>query len=251
MNPWFTDFGRPPTGSPTLLCLAGAGAFASEFHLWPQALSGVADVTAVVLPGRERRIRDTGITTMPELIDELAAAVRPRLLDRMALFGHSSGALVMFELTRRLRQECGWSPIHLFLSAQPGPLVREHIPSSSSSDEELTDYIRTFGGAPEDVLANAPFMRAYFPGMRADLALYENYRYTPEAALDCPITTYIGTADHTTTAEHIHAWRAETAGPYAAVEFRGDHLFLRTHLDELVADIAARLNTVGSVGRAR
>ncbi|WP_063061504.1 thioesterase II family protein [Nocardia sienata] len=252
-SPWFTDFGRPATGAPRLLCLAGAGAFASEFHAWPAAFAGIADITAIVLPGRERRIRETGITDMDGLVREIAAELN-EVIDSeqpFSLFGHSLGALVMFELARHLRSVAGHRPSRLFVSAQSAPGVRETHPPAASTDAELVDYIRSFGGAPEDVLANAAFMAAYFPGMRADLALYENYRYLPEPLVDQPITTYRGGSDHTIDPADMRGWAAVTGGPCTAVEIDGGgHLFLRTHLDELVADIGARLSEVSPAGHA-
>lgn len=252
-SPWFTDFGRPATGAPRLLCLAGAGAFASEFHAWPAAFAGIADITAIVLPGRERRIREPGIADMDGLVRQIATElIRVADPDQpLALFGHSLGALVMFELARHLRSVAGPRPSRLFLSAQSAPGIREPHPPATSTDAELVDYIRSFGGAPEDVLANTAFMAAYFPGMRADLTLYENYRYLPEPLVEQPITTYRGGSDHTIDPADMRAWAAATSGPCTAVEIAGGgHLFLRTHVHELAADIGARLLEVSPAGHA-
>jgi surfactin synthase thioesterase subunit len=240
-GPWLTTFGRPATGAPRLVCLAGAGAFPSEFHAWPGAFGATADVAAVVLPGRERRIREPGITDMAALVDALAGALRPWTGAPLALFGHSFGALVMFELARRLSRTAQDTPVHLFVSAQPGPGTRERFPASTSSDEELADYIRSFGGAPEEILGNAAFMRAYYPGMRADLALCENYRYRPAEPLRCPLTAYYGTEDTGATRDAVGAWAAETGSRFDLVPVVGGHLFLRDSLGALVEDMTARL----------
>jgi surfactin synthase thioesterase subunit len=60
---WLTTFNRPVTRAPKLLGLASAGAFASELLGWPAEFAGTADVAAVVLPGRERCIREPGSPT--------------------------------------------------------------------------------------------------------------------------------------------------------------------------------------------
>jgi medium-chain acyl-[acyl-carrier-protein] hydrolase len=235
---WFTSFGGSATGNVSLLCLAGAGAYASEFRSWPQAMGGLVDVRAILLPGRERRIREPSIATMPELVDALAEAMRPWTNEPVALFGHSSGALVMFELARRLSRTDSAEVSHLFVSGQPGPKIRPPCPPASSSDDELIEYIRSLGGAPDDVLANRAFMRAYFPGMRADLAVYEGYLVDQDRSLlDCPITAFAGARDTETTPADIDTWRRETTGPFRLAVLPGDHFFLRTLLPVLADEI--------------
>jgi surfactin synthase thioesterase subunit len=238
---WFTAFGHPRTRAPRLLCMAGGGAFASEFQHWPAVLNGAADVLAVVLPGRERRICEPGIGSMPELVDALVDEVDPWLDEQLSLFGHSLGALVMFELACRLRDR--FSPVHLFVSAQRGPtlLPPPYLPSSST-DEDILNHIRALDGAPEDVRNNRAFMRSFLPGMRADIAIRESYRHDAPTPLTCPITSYVGDHDSLAgTPEEAKAWQLETTGPFDTVMVPGRHLFLRTHLSILTNDIASKL----------
>jgi len=201
---WFTTFGRGRTDATRLLCMAGGGAFASEFQHWPAMLAGSADVVAVVLPGRERRIREQGICSMPELVDALAREIEPWLSEPMALFGHSLGALVLFELAVSLRDR--FSPLHLFVSAQRGPTVLPppYLPSSS---------------------------------------IRESYCHDVDAPpLTCPVTAFVGDHDSLAgTPAEARAWERETTGPFRMVMVPGRHLFLRTHLSVLTDEIAATL----------
>jgi len=239
---WFTTFGRGRTDATRLLCMAGGGAFASEFQHWPAMLAGSADVVAVVLPGRERRIREQGICSMPELVDALAREIEPWLSEPMALFGHSLGALVLFELAVSLRDR--FSPLHLFVSAQRGPTVLPppYLPSSST-DEDILNHIRALDGAPEEALANQAFMRSFMPGMRADIAIRESYCHDVDAPpLTCPVTAFVGDHDSLAgTPAEARAWERETTGPFRMVMVPGRHLFLRTHLSVLTDEIAATL----------
>jgi surfactin synthase thioesterase subunit len=120
--------------------------------------------------------------------------------------------------------------------------MRQSHPPSSSSDGELVEYIRAMGGAPNDVLANQAFMRAYYPGMRADLAVYESYRYRADAPLlGCAVTAYAGAGDTKATIAQIDRWRDHSTGPFRLSVLPGDHLFLRSCLPALVGDIARSL----------
>jgi surfactin synthase thioesterase subunit len=239
---WFTTFGQQRSGAIRLLCMAGGGAFASEFQSWPQALEGSADVVSVVLPGRERRIREPGIRSMSVLIDALAQEVEPWLGEPMAMFGHSLGALVLFELASRLRGR--FSPAHLFVSAQRGPTVLPppYLPSSST-DEDILNHVRALNGAPEEALANKAFMRSFLPGMRDDIGIRESYCHDVDAEpLTCPVTAFFGGHDSLAgTAAEARAWELETTGPFELIMVPGRHLFLRTHLEVLTSAITARL----------
>jgi medium-chain acyl-[acyl-carrier-protein] hydrolase len=239
---WFTTFGRPRTGATRLLCMAGGGAFASEFQEWPEALGGSADVVAVVLPGRERRIREPAIHSMTELVDALATEIEPWLDEPLAMFGHSLGALVLFELASTLRDR--FSPVHLFVSSERAPTVPPpwYLPSSCS-DEDILNHVRELNGAPEDVLVNRAFMRSFLPGMRADIGVRESYCPDPAApVLTCPITAFAGDHDSLAgTLEEARAWERETSGPFEMVVVPGRHLFLRTHLSIITDHTAARL----------
>src|SRR5262245_14446672 len=88
-----------------LLCLAHAGGGPSAFRAWRPAIPDSLDITSVPLPGRE------GLYTEPQPHD-LATLVQD-ILERgaswfegpYALFGHSMGALLAFELARAVRRE--------------------------------------------------------------------------------------------------------------------------------------------------
>jgi medium-chain acyl-[acyl-carrier-protein] hydrolase len=248
MTSWFTTFGYPRTAAPRLLCIHGAGSFASEFQSWPDALGDVADVVAVELPGRAVRMREPCLTTMANIVTALSAELEPWLTEPFALYGHCFGALVTFELAHSLLRDFQVEPMHLFVSGQPAPALFEPYVAADSSDEQIFGYIRSLGGAPEAVLASKAFMRSYLPGMRADLAIWAGYRPQRTAEpLHCPITAYIGAEDGWTSTEQAKGWETETTGPFALTVFPGGHLYMRTALPMLAADLAARLRSSNEV----
>jgi len=79
------------------------------------------------------------------------------------------------------------------------------------------------------------------PALRADFAVYEEYVYTPDAPLDCPISAYGGRSDPEVTEEALGAWRDQTHGPFALQFFEGDHFFLHSARRRLLEVIRAAL----------
>ena len=61
-------------------------------------------------PGREDRAVEPCITNIPDLADQIHAALRPSLPGTFAFFGHSMGAILAFELARRIAREEGRGP---------------------------------------------------------------------------------------------------------------------------------------------
>lgn len=97
---WFTNWrnAADQVGQITLVCLPHAGAGASVYARWAALLPPWIDLVGITLPGRESRISEPPLTSMDEVISRLGPAVSARVQEPFALFGHSLGALIGYEL---------------------------------------------------------------------------------------------------------------------------------------------------------
>ena len=76
-----------------------------------------------------------------------------------AFFGHSMGALISFELARRLRRRGIPGPIHMIVCGHRAPHLRDpHRAIHQLSDAEFRAKLREFGGTPEAVLQDDELM---------------------------------------------------------------------------------------------
>src|SRR5688572_1367130 len=75
----------------TLFCFPYAGAGATVFHGWRNALPANVELRAIRLPGREGRLREAPYTEMTALVATLVDVLRPRLGGAYGFFGHSMG----------------------------------------------------------------------------------------------------------------------------------------------------------------
>ena len=103
-----------------LYCFPHSGAGAVVFAKWPDGLPSDVDVCVPCLPGRDARIDEPPCAEMPLLVSNLAQEMLPQLSTAYALYGHSMGAFIAFELALELSKH-GHPPAHLFVSAQRGP----------------------------------------------------------------------------------------------------------------------------------
>ncbi|MBB4637945.1 thioesterase II family protein [Longimicrobium terrae] len=237
---------RPnPRARLRLFCLAHAGGGASAFRGWADALPAEVEVCPVQLPGRENRIGEPAITRMEPLIDALLPAVAPYLDLPFALFGHSNGALIAFELARRLRAEGRPGPVHLFASGRRAPdRSSGREPTSHLPDAEFLADLHRLGGLPDALLQHQELISLLLPTLRADVALNECYVFGEQEPLDCPITAYIGLADSKATNDQVQAWGRHTRAPFVIRGFPGGHFFLQEGRADFLRVLAADLLTV-------
>ncbi|HEX8108397.1 MAG TPA: alpha/beta fold hydrolase [Kofleriaceae bacterium] len=245
VNPWIVRPRPNPRARLRLFCFPYAGGGASTYRGWPAHLPADIEVAAVQLPGREERLREPAFTSASELCTQLVAVLAPYLDRPFALFGHSMGGLVAFELTRRFRTSEGLSPVHLFVSAHCGPRKAYCLPPvTGMPDRELLQLIRRLGGTRDEVLQDGDVMRLMLPLLRADLTICETYKYVAAEPLDCPISAFGGIFDEVVRRADVLAWAAETRGGFQARMLPGGHFFLddaKPRLLQAIADdLAAR-----------
>jgi medium-chain acyl-[acyl-carrier-protein] hydrolase len=216
------------------------------FKSWSSGLPEEVEVWPIQLPGRERRMGEAPIADLPTLVTAIAEGCIPYLDRDFALFGHSFGTLLSFEVARTLRRispELDRRFIHFFASGFPAPQHDQAVePLSTLSDVALTDYLRKLGGTPEEVLQSAGMMRALLPVFRIDCHIRESYRYQPGAPFSCPVTAIGGTDDFHAASSDLEGWQQQTTGSFACRTVPGDHFFLRKSEAEILRFIAERLS---------
>ena len=221
---WFPF--RLPEGGERLYCLPHAGGSASMFLPWSRGLDGVA-VRPVEPPGRGTRLGQTPYTRLTDLVRDLARTFVAEQRDgRYAVYGHSLGALVAFELVRELRRLGAPPPVHLFVSgclAPDDPAQDEDPPIGSLSDAQVGDMLRRIGGTPEKLLRDASAMRLVLPPFRADFALKQSYAFRPGPPLDVPLTAIAATADLRVGAAAMRGWEHHTTRRFDLRTVTGGH----------------------------
>lgn len=227
-----------------LLCLPYAGGNARMFRHWDAAMPEGVESCPVELPGRGTRRGECCVPSIPVLVEMMATEMEPLLDLPFAIFGYSMGGLVGFELARALRRLYGREPAALLVAAQNAPSVPLERPTARrSTDEELSAALYRSGGMSEGALANARFMRAFLPVLRADYTLVDTYAYdaASEEPLRCPIHFYTGAEDALVSERGQEEWRRETSGDFAVHGFPGGHYFLRTAEDRFLASVSGLL----------
>lgn len=224
-----------------LFCLPYSGASAAVYGRWRPALGGGVDVRPVEIPGRGRRFAEAFAEDIGDLAGRLAREIWGELGTEHALFGHSLGALLAFEMAHALRELGAPPPAALLVSGTEAPERRDDRRFAGlTSDADLIGRLRDLAGTPDEVLENEELMRLTLPVLRADFAMCGRYRHRPRRPLDCPIVVLAGRQDEPTV-EQLDAWRQEGTGPFSLTLFDGGHFFLRDREPEVLRLIRAAL----------
>lgn len=219
-----------------LVCVPYAGGSAAVYHQWAHSLPSAIEPWALRLPGHDSRMDEPLCTDLISVAREAAAALAGLLPGPYALFGHSLGALLAFEIAHSLRDVWGIDPVLLAVSARDAPqLSRQGGTMHRLPDEEYLETLdRRFGAIPP-VIREDPQMRAlYLPILRADTTMLETYRHQEGRLLDCPILAFGGADDPETSADALSAWSKQTTAGCSTTLFPGGHFFLQPERDRLL-----------------
>ncbi len=243
-SPWLIvhDAEGMPEVRLRLFCFHYAGATAAIFRSWRKALPDWVQLIAVQLPGRDYRMSEPLLSDAEPVVAELAQAV-PALLDRpFVFFGHSMGALIAFDLARILRER-GLRQPHLFVaSGRNAPQFRwRDAGVEALPDDVFIATVRDYNGTPE-ALIDEPAMRdLWMPRLRADLTISATYRYEEQPPLGCPFLVLHGTDDGLVSDAGLRGWLTETSGPVRYVRYPGNHFFLHSDEQLVLADLSREL----------
>lgn len=231
----------------TLFCLPYAGGSAAIYREWARRVPAWLKLVPLHMPGRGTRHGMRAMHQWPELLDLLIDDMQPHLQRPFAIFGHSMGALIGFELAHALRARLGRSPVWLGVSACKAPSRRaRELHWLTCPDAEFLDEVRSLKGMPDELLANREFMELVLPFLRADFHLCGSYDYRQRPPLQCPVLAIGGTQDEALVgdARNLLAWQAESSGPFRLESLDAGHFFINTHRDALIELVVGSLARV-------
>ncbi|WP_328345718.1 thioesterase II family protein [Micromonospora sp. NBC_00421] len=237
----------PHAGTAALICIPSAGNGHFQFDRWPDAVGPwcVVRTPAAGGPGGGAQGTDSTATgppappTLPERAAELVAGLVRRGVERFAVFGHESAALLGYQVAVELDRRGAPAPLRLFVSGCPAP-HRLHRSAGEAqtepTDDELTarvlaTTVATGGNPMPSVVATG--VRA----LRADLATLRAYRIPRPTPLRCPLTA-IRWLDQGIAPEALASWSAY--GDTEVVQLPGSRLSYATEPADLLRVIADR-----------
>lgn len=245
---WVRRFHPAPASAIRLVALPHAGGSASYLFPVSKALAPAVDVLAIQYPGRQDRQQEPVLDSVTDLADGVFNALRPWLDRPVALFGHSMGAVLAYEVGLRLQLRTGRPPLRLFASGRRAPSrVRAERYVHTQDDAGVLRELARLSGSDPRLLSDPELLPLILPAVRGDYKAVETYRADPDQRLDAPITVLTGDADPLTTLDEAHDWCRHTTGGCDVRVFPGGHFFLNDHAGDVTRLIRAELEPFGDV----
>lgn len=241
---WLRRYHRSRPGAATLVCFAHAGGSASYFFPVSAQLSPALDVVAVQYPGRQDRRAEPHLDSIAAIADAVLPALRPLAGGPLALFGHSMGAVVAYEVALRL-ERAGAPPLtRLLVSGRRAPSRVRVGTVHERDDDGVVVELESLSGTQAGLLSDPETREMILPAVRADYRAIETYRCAPGSVLSCPIVALIGDSDPQVTVDEARDWVRHTAGPFDLRLFPGGHFYLQEHAAGVIQVIRDELATV-------
>src|SRR6266540_6898354 len=238
-----------PAARLRLFCLPWSGASASVFRSWAAAMPDDIELISIQLPGRGNRRAEPASVRLAPIAGQVARAIHAELRASpgpFALFGHSLGALLAYEVSRRLAG-LDHRPELVVLSGGRVPGRPPGTALHRLGDADLVGAVERMGGTPASRLHDPEFMAYFLPLVRTDLTAYETYRSAFPASLREPVSVWAGSEDWYAPVDEVARWRHHCGPAFRKRVFSGGHYFI-ADLDRVV-EIRAHARGLG--GRVR
>lgn len=240
---WIRRFHPNPDAGIRLICLPHAGGSAPFYFPVSRALAPEIEVLAVQYPGRMDRRKEPLIGSIDTLAEVLFEVLEPVLDDKpYALFGHSMGATVAFELARRF-EAIGKRPRHLFASGRRAPSRQLQETVHQRDDAGLIADLKKLSGTDAKIFGNEELLASILPAIRGDYKAAETYEFRAgPALLRTPITALIGDQDPKVDRASAEAWGVHTTGDFELLVYPGGHFYLAEQAPAVLQVISERLS---------
>lgn len=226
-------------GKIKLFCFPYAGNSAMVYWPWKKYLHPSIELSPKELAGRGKRIKDPFNNSMDEAVTDIYNSIQNELHCNYAIFGHSLGCILAYEIVYRIVELNKKPPLHVFLSGRNPPHKQDvNRRVHTMSEKEIIYKLMTIGGTPVNFFTDKNLLACYLPIIRSDYTLIETYTHKKERnPLDVDISIFYGNNDQQTTESSLHEWKNYTTKECRFYEFPGNHFFIHSSVVKVTQTI--------------
>jgi len=243
---WFRCYRPRRPHDVRLFCFPHAGGSASSYRPLAALMPEAVEVHSAQYPGREDRLTAPLISDMDEIAAQLADAVGELGEGPFALFGHSLGAAIAYEVTLLLERR-GMRPVHLIVSGREPPQHAKLGCVHLQGEDGLRAELMRVSDSNRHLIDDPELWNLVRPIIENDYRLVETYRPRLDRVVQCNMTAFVGDADSDVTPEEAADWKSVAGGKFDLRVFPGDHFYLAAHRQAVVEAVAALLRRRSSL----
>ncbi|GAA2944045.1 MULTISPECIES: thioesterase domain-containing protein [Streptomycetaceae] len=184
----------------TVVVFPQAGAGCLRLRSTASALPSGLNLLGVQMPGREDRLNDSPANSLSEVVARIGAELRDPALHRpLVLLGVSLGALIAYEVARKLEPE-GAGPRSLVVAAARSPEYWRSFPAADPPSAELTALLHPS-------VRDSGTARYALATLRSDVRLMAGYQVPSTPLTSTSLRSVSGSRDDVATTAQMSGWR--------------------------------------------
>ncbi|MGL4106770.1 thioesterase II family protein [Clostridium sp. LP20] len=230
-NKWILKSKTNVEGNYRLFCIPYAGGGASIYRSWQKNFSHDIEICPIQLPGRENRIEEFLINDARLLARRIYGGIKQYLDKPFSILGYSAGGVLAYELTSIIYRELGKMPDFLFMGATTLDFSFKTKKVHGLDEKEFIEYIESSGGTEKVILKDREFRNVFFPIIRNDYKMIENYCCNKDL-VPCPIIAIASKEDEEVPFTETLKLESYTDN-FNIKYFDGNHFFLKKHEKEI------------------
>ncbi|MED4400359.1 thioesterase II family protein [Metabacillus fastidiosus] len=230
-----------------LFCLPYAGGSEAIYFKWNQYLSRSINLCPIPLKGRGKRFNEPLYENIEEAVDDIFNTIQDKIDENeYALYGHSMGSLLVYELYYKIKEMGFKLPNHLFFSGYRSPGSRKKEIIYNLPDNDFKKKIIQLGGTPEELVNNKELFEVFLPVLKSDFKMVETYKYKERTdKIACDISVLNGNGD-SISFENLLDWKNYTNQSFQLYHFDGNHFFINNNIENITSLINKTLNLTTS-----
>jgi surfactin synthase thioesterase subunit len=218
-----------------LFCLPYAGGSEVVYYKWKKYLHPSIKLIPIELKGRGKRINEIYYESLEDAIDDIFENIKDKIIyNDYAVYGHSMGSLLSYELYYKIKQMCINEPKHIFFSGYRAPsIIRQKENIYTLPDYDFMKKVMNLGGTPEELMKSQKLLEIFIPIIRNDFKILENYKYKERKnKIECNVSVLNGKQDDIKL-EEILAWKNHVSKEVEIYNFEGNHFFINTNVEKI------------------
>jgi surfactin synthase thioesterase subunit len=226
-----------------LFCLPYAGGSESIYFNWKNYLDPSIRLYSIVLKGRGARYNDTFYDSLEDAVEDIFNNIKNMIVEEdYAIYGHSMGSLLAYELYYKINEMGARKPKHIFFSGNKPPNIpRDKDNIHTLPKHEFWNEIIALGGTTEEVLDSNELLEIVLPILKNDFKIIETYRYKEKATkIECNISVLNGKQD-SIILKDLLSWNDHTNRRCRIYDFNGGHFFINDNAKKVTSIINSTL----------
>lgn len=221
-----------------LICIPYAGGSGTIYCKWKNHLYSSIELCPIELKGRGKRFKEKFYGSLKEAVKDIYIQIKDKIYDDYAIYGHSLGGLLAYELYYKINEIGSKKPKHIFFSGCKAPnVIREKESIYNLSNYYFMNKIIEFGGVPEELLNNKKLLEVFIPILRNDFKIFETYDYIEKInKIECNISVLNGKQDSINLEDKL-AWNKLCSEKCRIYNLEGNHFFLNNNVENITCII--------------